>query len=89
MENLLEQKKAFKRRLAAWEAQQATQQAKVWEMVLLRWCALAASVWPQQEAELAAAAQEAKLLAFDRQNHAGATARLAQQLEQTIQVRLF
>jgi hypothetical protein len=42
-----------------------------------------------QEAELAAAAQEAKLLAFDRQNHAGASARLAKQLEQTIQVGMI
>ena len=39
MENLLEQKKAFKRRLAAWEAQQATQQAKVRNRGLVaQWC---------------------------------------------------
>eukprot|EP00887_Chlorella_sp_A99_P001825 scaffold19.g1825.t1 len=64
LENLLEQKKANKRKLAAWQAQQAEEARK------------------QQEKE--AIDREAALLAFDRQNHMGASESLAARLKETI-----
>ncbi|KAL4451668.1 hypothetical protein ABPG75_007330 [Micractinium tetrahymenae] len=64
LENLLEQKKANKRKLAAWEAQQAEDARK--------------------QADKAAIDAEAALLAFDRQNHMGASEALAQKLKETI-----
>lgn len=64
IENLLEQKKANKRKLAAWEAQQAEEARKA--------------------AGKAAIEQEAALLAFDRQNHAGASKELATKLHEAV-----
>jgi nitric oxide synthase-interacting protein len=64
LENLLQQKKAIKRRLAAYEAQQAEE--------------------AQKAAEQAAVTHEAKLIAFDRQNHMGISAKTAKRIEQAI-----
>lgn len=64
IENLVQQKKAIKRKMAAWEAQQSDDQLKV--------------------DERSAVDQQAQLLAFDRQNHMGASDRLASNLQQAI-----
>ncbi|PSC69552.1 Nitric oxide synthase-interacting [Micractinium conductrix] len=64
LENLLEQKKGNKRKLAAFEAQQKDDARKL--------------------ADKAAIEQEAALLAFDRQNHMGASEALTQKLRETI-----
>ncbi|EFN55862.1 hypothetical protein CHLNCDRAFT_145441 [Chlorella variabilis] len=64
LENLLEQKKANKRKLAAWQAQQAEDTRK--------------------QEDKAAIDAEAALLAFDRQNHMGASEQLTKKLKQTI-----
>ncbi|KAL6769034.1 hypothetical protein ACKKBF_B17225 [Auxenochlorella protothecoides x Auxenochlorella symbiontica] len=64
LENLLAQKKANKRKLAAWKAQQAERQRKA--------------------EEKAAIEAEAAVLAFDRQNHAGASAGAAARLTASI-----
>lgn len=64
LENLLAQKKANKRKVAAWEAQQQDLSRK--------------------ESDKAAIDAEAELLAFDRQNHMGASEALATRLRETI-----
>lgn len=60
----MEQKKANKRKLAAWEAQKSDD--------------------AQKSAERSAIEQEAALLAFDRQNHAGASRELTDKLRQAV-----
>ncbi|KAF6256994.1 hypothetical protein COO60DRAFT_1702037 [Scenedesmus sp. NREL 46B-D3] len=62
--NLLQQKKAIKRKLAAYEAQQAEEQ--------------------QKAAEQAQVAHEAKLIAFDRQNHMGISGKTVKRIEDAI-----
>lgn len=62
VENLLQQKKFAKKRLAAWEAAHAREHDKA--------------------TELSAVERDARLLAFDRQNHMGASARLTDSLQQ-------
>eukprot|EP00879_Flechtneria_rotunda_P027769 GHRR01029760.1.p1 GENE.GHRR01029760.1~~GHRR01029760.1.p1 ORF type:complete len:291 (+),score=89.66 GHRR01029760.1:231-1103(+) len=64
LENLLQQKKAIKRKLAAYEAQQQEEQRKAGEQQLV--------------------AQEAKLIAFDRQNHMGISGKTAKRIEDAI-----
>ncbi|KAI3437726.1 hypothetical protein D9Q98_000174 [Chlorella vulgaris] len=64
LENLLEQKKSNKRKLAAWQAQQADDARK--------------------QDDKAAIDAEAALLAFDRQNHMGASEELTRKLRKTI-----
>lgn len=64
LENLLAQKKANKRKLKAWEAQQQEERRK--------------------EADKKAIEAEAAVLAFDRQNHMGASDALAVRLRETI-----
>ncbi|KAF8059185.1 TCAF2 [Scenedesmus sp. PABB004] len=64
LESLLQQKKAIKRKLAAYEAQQADE--------------------AQKAAEQAAVAHEAKLIAFDRQNHMGISGKTAKRIEDAI-----
>ncbi|WIA18381.1 hypothetical protein OEZ85_009843 [Tetradesmus obliquus] len=64
LENLLQQKKAIKRKLAAYEAQQAEEQ--------------------QKAAEQAQVAHEAKLIAFDRQNHMGISGKTVKRIEDAI-----
>ncbi|KAK9815795.1 hypothetical protein WJX72_009551 [[Myrmecia] bisecta] len=65
LENLLAQKKANKRKLAAWEAQQQEEQRKA--------------------EELQAVEAQSRLLAFDRQNHMGASASAARLIKEAIQ----
>lgn len=60
VENLLEQRKAIKRKLAAWEAQNEEER--------------------QQATERSKVEAEAQLVAFDRQNHLGASASTVQTL---------
>ncbi|DBA91103.1 hypothetical protein WJX77_006701 [Trebouxia sp. C0004] len=64
IESLIQQKKAIKRKHAAWEAQQADDHQKV--------------------EERNAVDQQAQLLAFDRQNHMGASDRQASNLQLAI-----
>lgn len=64
LENLLQQKKAIKRKLAAYEAQQQDEQ--------------------QKAAEQAQVESEAKLIAFDRQNHMGISSKTAAKIQEAI-----
>jgi hypothetical protein len=65
LESLLQQKKANKRKLASWEAQQQQEQ--------------------QKADERASIAEQAALLAFDRQNHMGASEAAASSIQSAIQ----